>query len=474
MDLYDNIANALNKKGINVAIGNMYDAMSIWKQYWRGSVNDFHFYNVKLANGTTKTCERLTMNMAKKVSEDFAKLLWTEKTQIQLSNKKATERLWSVLDSKENSLTINLPIFIEKVCALGSGMLVEYKKEGKTIIDYIDGDCIIPYKYTNGYINGVISVSTFIEKAGEDTLYYSHLMYHEFDGVNYTRYNELYVSNVENELGEEIEFSVKYPNVINPYIIKTDTPHFQVVRPNLANNYDCNTPMGLSVYANSLDKLKSIDLKYDSFMREFDLGRKRILVDRAALKAQVNVDENGKTSMVQYFDSNDQAYVAINGMEGQPVKEIDFTLRTQEHIDAINADLNWLSSGVGLGQNFYKFDGKEVKTATEVISENSDTFRTREHHWLIIHDAIYDLVKAVCELEGIQTKSISIISDDSIIEDKNAKELRAMQKVSQGLSSKKKFLIDVEGMTEDEAQKELQEIANEKQSNAEMFGVKEE
>lgn len=145
MDLYDNIANALNKKGINVAIGNMYDAMSIWKQYWRGSVNDFHFYSVKLANGTTKTCERLTMNMAKKVSEDFAKLLWTEKTQIQLSNKKATERLWSVLDSKENSLTINLPIFIEKVCALGSGMLVEYKKEGKTIIDYIDGDCIIPY-----------------------------------------------------------------------------------------------------------------------------------------------------------------------------------------------------------------------------------------------------------------------------------------------------------------------------------------
>ena len=88
MDLYDNIANALNKKGINVAIGNMYDAMSIWKQYWRGSVNDFHFYSVKLANGTTKTCERLTMNMAKKVSEDFAKLLWTEKTQIQLSNKK--------------------------------------------------------------------------------------------------------------------------------------------------------------------------------------------------------------------------------------------------------------------------------------------------------------------------------------------------------------------------------------------------
>lgn len=473
MDLYNNIAEALSKKGINISIGNIYDAMPIWKQWWRGSVNDFHYYTVRMANGTDKKCERLTMNMAKKVCEDFAKLLWTEKTKIQLSNKKATEQLWKILDSKENSFTINFPIFIEKDFSIGNGMLVEYKKDGKTTIDYIDGECIIPYKYTNCYINGVISISTFTEKNGDDTIYYSHLTYHEYDGINYTKYNELYVSKNQTELGKEIDFNLKYPNVINPFIIKTDTPHFQILRPNLANNYDTNSPMGISIYGNSLDKFKAIDLKYDSFMREFDLGRKRILVDKSTLKAQVDIDSDGKPNMVQYFDNNDQAYVAINGMEGQPAKEIDFNLRTQEHIHAINADLNWLSSGIGLGQNFYRFDGQSVKTATEVISENSDTFRTREHHWLMVYDVVYDLVKAICELEGIQTKSISIIPDDSIIEDKNAKELRAMQKVSQGLGSKKRFFTDIEGMTEEEAQQELEEIAKEKQSNSTMFGVEE-
>lgn len=312
-----------------------------------------------------------------------------------------------------------------------------------------------------------------LKKSGDDTIYYSHLTYHEYDGKKYTKYNELYVSESQTELGKEVDFSLKYPNIVNPYIVETETPHFQILKPNLANNYDTNSPMGISIYANSLDKFKAIDLKYDSFMREFDLGRKRILVDKSILKAQVNINEDGKPSMVQYFDSNDQAYVAISGMEGQPAKEIDFNLRTQEHIDAINADLNWLSAGVGLGQDFYKFDGNSVKTATEVISENSDTFRTREHHWLMLYDVVYDLVKVVCELEGIQTKSISIISDDSIIEDKNAKELRAMQKVSQGLGSKKRFLTEIEGMTEEEAQQELEEIANEKQSNAGMFGVEE-
>lgn len=243
MELYDNISNVLSKKGINVTVGTIHDAMSVWKQWWRGSVDDFHFYTVKLADGTTKTCERLTMNMAKKVCEDFAKLLWTEKTKIELSTKKATEQLWKVLNSKENSFTVNFPVFIEKCFSLGNSMAVEYKKDGKTTIDYIDGDCIIPYKYTNNYISGVISISTSTKKDGEDTIYYSHLVYHEYDGEFYTRYNEMYKSDSPSELGTEINFKNIYPNVVNPYIVKTETPYFQILKPNLANNYDPTSPM---------------------------------------------------------------------------------------------------------------------------------------------------------------------------------------------------------------------------------------
>ena len=158
-------------------------------------------------------------------------------------------------------------------------------------------------------------------------------------------------------------------------------------------------------------------------------------------------------------------------MEGQPAKEIDFTLRTQDHISAINAELNWYSSNIGLGANFYKFDGVSVKTAKEVISENSEAFRSREHHQLVIHNAVYDLVAAICELEDIKTTSITITSDDSIIEDTDSKQIRSMQEVSQGLKSKKKYLMDDKGMSEKEAEKELQEIQNEKMSNQEMFGL---
>ena len=473
MEFYDNIASTLSKKGINLTVGTIYDLMAVWKSWYRGNVNDFHYYT-EVVCGKSTTCERLTMNMPKKLCEDLTKLLWTEKTQINLSNKNATKRLWEVLDSKENAFTVNLPIFIEKMLALGNGATVEYKDENnRTIIDYIDGDVIIPYRFTNGYITGMITISRFVEKKGKSKVYYTHITYHEYVNGKYIKLNELYKSSTDTTLGKQINFNDVFPKVKESEVKMTGNPYFQIWKPNLANNFDTGSPMGISIYANSIDRFKSLDVKYDSFYNEFILGKKRIVVDQSAMKGGMTTDENGNPRYVQYFDKNDRVYQAINAEMKEPVKEIDFTLRYQEHIDSINADLNWLTENVGLGSNYYKFDGTGVKTATEVISENSQAFRTKKHYEIVVNDCIYDLVRAVCELEGIKTNKITIIPDDSIIEDKNAEMTRAQLEVSQGLRSKKSYLMDIKGMTEQEAEEEMQQIQEEKMSNQEAFGFTE-
>ena len=470
MDFYNNIASTLSKKGINLTVGTIYDLMAIWKSWYRGDVNSFHYYT-EIICGKSVNCERLTMNMPKKLCEDIAKLLWTEKTRIDLSNKNTTKRLWEVLDSKENAFTVNLPIFIEKMLALGNGATVEYKDENnKTIIDYIDGDVIIPYKFTNGYISGMITISRFIDEKGKNKVYYTHITYHEYVDGKYIKLNEIYKSSTDTTLGKQINFNDVFPKVKESEVKMTGNPYFQIWKPNLANNFDTGSPMGISIYANSIDRFKSLDVKYDSFYNEFILGKKRIVVDQSAMKGGMTTDENGNPRYVQYFDKNDRVYQAINAEMKEPVKEIDFTLRYQEHIDSINADLNWLTENVGLGSNYYKFDGTGVKTATEVISENSHAFRTKKHYEIVVNDCIYDLVRAVCELEGIKTNKITIIPDDSIIEDKNAEMTRAQLEVSQGLRSKKSYLMDIKGMSEDEAEEELQKIQEEKMSNQEAFG----
>lgn len=471
MDFYNNIANVLSKKGINLTVGTIYDLMAIWKSWYRGNVNDFHYYT-EMINGKNTQCERLTMNMPKKLCEDLTKLLWTEKTQINLSNKNATKRLWEVLDSKENDFTVNLPIFIEKaMLALGNGATVEYKDaNNKTIIDYIDGDVVIPYKFTNGYISGMITISKFVDDKGKRKVYYTHITYHEYVDGKYLKLNEVYKSNIDTALGKQLNFNDVFPNVQESEVVITSNPYFQIWKPNLANNFDTNSPMGISIYANSIDRFKSLDTKYDSFYNEFILGKKRILVDQSAMKGGMETDAEGNPHFVQYFDKNDRVYVGINAEMKEPVKEIDFALRYQEHIDSINADLNWLSENVGLGSNYYKFDGAGTKTATEVISENSQAFRTKQHYQIIVNACVEDLVKAVCELEGIKTNKITITPDDSIIEDKDKEITRAQMEVSQGLRSKKSYLMDIKGMSEDEAEEELQKIQEEKMSNQEAFG----
>ena len=476
MELYNNISSVLSKKnGINLAVGDIYDYMQIWKEWLAGDVADFHHYEVKLASGTTVNKEILTMNMPKKVCEDMAKLLWTEKTQIQLKRKKDTIKLWSILDNKVNNFTTNFPIFIEQVMALGNGALIEYKDNGVTTIDYVTGDLVIPYKYTNSYVYGLITVSRYseiedVETNKEKTFYYTHITYHEHENGKYKRKHELYKSENDNELGNEINFNEIYPDIEKEDEIETDVPYFQVLKPNLANNLDMSSPLGISIFANSIDRFKAIDLKYDSFSREFVLGKKRILVDNTTLKAKAIPNENGKIDYVQQFDANDEVYVAVEGMEKQPAKEIDFTLRAKDHIDAINAELNWLSSNVGLGENYYKFDGVSVKTATEVISENSKAFRTRTRHLINVNDVVYDLVRAICHIEGIDASDIVITPDDSIITDKNAEKTLALMEVQQGLKSKKSYLIKFEGMTEQQAQEELDKINEEKMTNQEVFG----
>lgn len=450
--------------------------MAIWKSWYRGNVNDFHYFNKKMIDGKVKKCERLTLNMPKKLCEDFAKLLWSEKVQINLDNKANTEQLLQVLNSKENNFKVNFPNFLERVFALGTGVTVEYKKDGKTIIDYIDGDVVLPFSYTNSYINGLITVSRWETGSESEKRYYTHLTYHQFKDKKYIKMNEIYVSSVDTLLGRELDFKEEMPNVEEYKTYDTDNPHFQVWKPVIANNFDTDSPMGLSILANQIDKFKAIDIKYDSFNREFLTGKKRILIDRTAVKKKAVPDpETGNVNYVSYFDVNDEVYVAIDGMENQPVKDIDFKLRYQEHIDSINAELNYLSSGSGLGQNYYSFDGQGVKTATEVVSENSDTYRTKLHHQIMVQSGLEGLVKAICELEGIPYTSVNIAFDDSIIEDENTLINRGVMLYQSKVISLEKFMKKYLHYNEAEIQEEKKKIQDENKvvqpEGMDFFGV---
>jgi A118 family predicted phage portal protein len=122
-----------------------------------------------------------------------------------------------------------------------------------------------------------------------------------------------------------------------------------------------------------------------------------------------------------------------------------------------------------------------MKTATEVISENSKTYGTVKAHENNMREALVDMVHAILDLavrygltwEGQTVESlvsggynVSVKFDDSIIEDKNAEINQGVMLVGASLMSKKRFMESVLGLTEEEAKKELSQIKAEGVGNS--------
>lgn len=207
-----------------------------------------------------------------------------------------------------------------------------------------------------------------------------------------------------------------------------------------------------------LDTLAKIDMEYDSYANEFNLGRKRIFVSPEML---YNIDGDPA------FDENDTVFYQLQegtNMGNKPLYEVNMELRAEQHSKAINDDLNFLSFKCGFGTERYRFDRGSVTTATQVISDNSDMYRNLKKHEIILEDAIKDLIKIIIKLgivlnvQGLSENcEISIDFDDSIIEDKASERRQDMQDVSMGVMRHEEYRAKWYGETIEEAQKNLPE-----------------
>ncbi|EJS62933.1 hypothetical protein ICW_05596, partial [Bacillus wiedmannii] len=171
----------------------------------------------------------------------------------------------------------------------------------------------------------------------------------------------------------------------------------------------------------------------------------------------------------RYFDAADEVYEAMNFDDGaKQIQDISVELRVEEHTAAINSLLNYVAMQVGFSSGAFSFDGQGVKTATEVVSENSKTFRTKQSHETIIEDGIRDLVDIIIEIaalydefESTDEYEVTVTFDDSIAEDQTAEINKQVTLVMNGLTTKKLAIMKIHGVSEEEAERIVQEIQNE-------------
>lgn len=178
--------------------------------------------------------------------------------------------------------------------------------------------------------------------------------------------------------------------------------------------------------------------------------------------------------MERYFDADDEAFVALKTEDSENLKITDNTvaLRVDEHVSAINALLNILCFQVGLSAGTLSFDAVQgMKTATEVISQDSKTARTIKNNKNLFAEGIETVVHALIAtgiyLNAIPKKkySVTVSWNDNIIIDDNTLIDNNIKLVQAGLKSKLKAIMDVQKCDEKTALEEIERISKEQSVN---------
>lgn len=430
----------LNDLGYTTIPEAFYSKVGEWKSWYQGNVKGFHNYRVR--NGESMVnCKRYSLGMGKKLCEDWANLLMNEKVQITLEGQKEQEFIDRILT--ENNFTVKANEMQEMKSALGtvayiprvvgqevseSGEIVPGNASG-IVLDYVTIENIYPLAWQNGYISEC-AFSSVVTRGGHDYLYLQ--IHRKEDNGEYVIENRIYRYDNE-QLADETLTNVKGFERIPPVVhTGSDKRQFVIDRPNIANNFNYLLPTGISVYANAIDVMQGVDIAYDSYVNEFKLGKKRIMVKPAASKYL-----DGEP----VFDPNDVAFYVMpeDVNDGAVITPIDMTLRTAEHNTGIQDQLNILSSKCGFGETYYRFDGGSVATATQVISENSTMFRTIKKHEIVLKQALTELCRILLRLGNTamnvglnENVGITINFDDSIIVDTESQRAQDRQDVSMG------------------------------------------
>lgn len=420
-------------------------------------------------------CRRLSLGMAKKVSEDIADLLLNERVKITVGGSETTaDYVEAAL--QDNKFQVRGNEYQERKAYSGTVAYVvhiknlEIDEQGRVIsgggvaINYVQAKNIFPITWENGKIIDV----AFLFPKTVNRKKYALIQFHELKqdeegGEQYVITNNV----VQCTQGAGTEIPPERWNELKPFRglakeIRTgsDKPQFVIDRLNIVNNADEDdtNPMGVAIFANSIDTLAKIDMEYDSYANEFSLGKKRIFVAPEMLQT---VDGDPA------FDDNDTVFYQLpeETLKGdKPILESNMELRTEEHSKALNDDINFLSFKCGFGTERYKFENGNIATATQVISENSDMYRALKKHELILDDVIKDLIRIIIRLgvtagvKGLKEDvEILIDFDDSIIEDRQAERNEDRKDVAMGAMRLDEYRAKHYGETLEEAKKNLPE-----------------
>ena len=438
--------------------------LQLWNAWYKGYEKNFHKYYV--LSSLKKLVERTRKHLptAKFVCEKWANLLINEKTDVKMNaNDKII--LNKIFDrthfwKKANHL-------VEKTFALGIGAFVVSVKgiqvdnvgnivniDAKKVNSKVKIECINAMKiYPITIEDGVVTECAFVSIGTQK----SYITLHLIENGKYIIKTIYFRGKDFNDKLEETTFKTN-----------SEVSWFQIIYPNTVDNEDVDDPLGIPVFANGIDVMKSIDVKYDVFDAEFKQGKKRTYISAALSR----IDKETGDSIATLEGTEEEYFYVPQDESGNNLISTDASpLRTMDIITGINMDLSYFGYICGFGKDYLKFStdsgsGRPLQTATSVISSQSELYQSIKKNEIVIEDALLGLVKAIIYASNTFTldkfsdnaeEDIGIQFDDSIFEDKESEKDSARKDIALGIMSEKEYRVKFYAEDEDTANKMLLE-----------------
>ena len=444
--------------------------------------------NVQYTNSEGKSREREfhSLQVPKILARKLSKLVFNEGVEIAINDDKDAHKF--IQETFEHTkFRKNFGEELEAGYAIGGLVLRPYYDPGlnQIKISYARAGSFFPLSSSSNDISEMAFTTVTTATENEKKVLYTLLELHYWENGNYIIENELYRSENRDKLGYKVGLKSldKYKGLQPKSVLKNFTrPLFVHIKLAGKNNKNLHSPLSLGIIDNSKRQIKDINEKYDQFMWEVKQAERKIIASDHFFKTRF--DHNGRPR--QQFDSDTTAYRMVKSDEPN-INEFVPSLRTGEFTQTINFILQIIELQTGFSAGTFSFDGKSVKTATEIISENSETYSTRSDNVLIVEEALKELVVSIFELahaNKLFTKpsklDILIDFDDGVFQSQDDKLTFYGRSATLELMPKAIAMQRIYGISEKESEKWVKAIAVEQglsdpaefenEHDANMFG----
>ncbi|MBT0947641.1 phage portal protein [Streptococcus lutetiensis] len=447
--------------------------------YYQSKFDDVEYIN---SEGDVKRRKFNHLPIARTASKKIASLVYNEQAEITSDNKSVDEFISYTLDN--DRFNKNFERYLESGLALGGLAMRPYVDGDRIRVAFVQAPVFLPLQSNTQDVSNAAILTKAIQSEGRKNVYYTLVEFHEWvtadgkeqgstkDKSYYRITNELYKSDISDALGQRVNLSELYPD-LEPVTMFKDLsrPLFTYLKTPGMNNKDINSPLGLSIFDNAKTTIDFINRTYDEFMWEVKMGQRRVIIPEQLTKLTAQ-REDGSITFKRRFETGQNIYTQLGGgdMDANSIKDITTPIRSNDYIAAISEGLKLFEMQIGVSAGMFSFDGKSMKTATEVVSENSDTYQMRNSIAALVEQSIKELCVSICELgkatglykgEIPELEDISVNLDDGVFTDRNAELAYWMQMVSAGFAPQRLGIQKTLNVSEEEAKDYLAEINGE-------------